>query len=142
VTNDATFDIGHPAPHRGQIGLGLLALSLLAAPVVWSLQLLSIYGFASYACAPGQMPASGWAHWVLPLVNLAALAVVALATLLSLRNLRHTRQEHEDQTGGMMDAGEGRTRFLSIWGIWMGVLFLLAIAFNTVAVFWVGLCDI
>jgi hypothetical protein len=31
--------------------------------------------------------------------------------------------------------------FLSIWGLWLGVPFIVAIAFNTVAVFWVGLCD-
>jgi len=146
LSNDATFEIGHPAPDRGRIGPGLLALSLLAGPVAWSLQLLFIYGFASYACGPAATQAAaspaGWVDWVLPLVNLAALAAVALATLLSFRNLRHTRQEHEDQSGGMMDAGEGRTRFLSIWGIWIGLLLLLAVAFNTLAVFWVGLCEI
>jgi hypothetical protein len=41
-----------------------------------------------------------------------------------------------------MEAGEGRSRFLSVWSIWTGVLFLLAIAFNTLSVFWVGLCDV
>ena len=42
----------------------------------------------------------------------------------------------------MMDAGEGRTRFLAIWGIWIGLVFMLAIAFNTISVFWAGLCRV
>ena len=141
----ATFNIGHPAPHRGQIGLGWLMTSLLTAPIAWSIQLLVIYGLASYACGPDR-PAGAGARdlgalvWVLPAVNVAALVVAALAIWLSFSHLRRTRSEEAGQSGGMMDAGEGRTRFLSIWGIWTGVLFLLAIAFNTLSAFWTGLC--
>jgi hypothetical protein len=65
----------------------------------------------------------------------------ALATALAVRNLRRTGREHADGSGGMMDAGEGRTRFLAIWGIWIGVVFMLGIAFNTISVFWAGLCN-
>jgi hypothetical protein len=75
-------------------------------------------------------------------VNLAALLGATMMLALSVRNLRHTRQEHADGAGGMTDAGEGRTRFLSIWGIWLGVVFMLAIAFNTIVLFWVELCEV
>ena len=139
---DASFDIGHPAPHRGQVGAAALAASLLAAPAAWSLQLLLIYGFASHFCGPEPVPGSpsDWLFWLLPAVNLAALVLAALAIWLSFSHLQRTRSEQADQAGGMMDAGEGRTPFLSIWGIWIGVVFLLAIAFNTLSVFWTGLC--
>jgi hypothetical protein len=139
---DASFDIGHPAPHRGQVGTGALAFTLLAAPVAWSLQLLLIYGFASHFCGPEPVPASNpdWLLWLLPVVNVAALGLAALAIWLSLRHLQRTRSEQADQSGGIMDAGEGRTRFLSVWGVWIGIVFLLAIAFNTISVFWTGLC--
>jgi hypothetical protein len=40
----------------------------------------------------------------------------------------------------MMDVAEDRTRFLAVWGVWLGVAFMVAIAFNTVSMFWVGLC--
>ena len=116
---------------------------LLLAPLAWSAQLLILYAFASNACWPaGIAPASApaWTGWVLPLANVVGLAAAALAILLSVRNLRRTRGEHEDQSGSMMDAGEGRTRFLSVWGLWAGLVFLLAIGFNTIAVFWAGLC--
>jgi hypothetical protein len=43
-------------------------------------------------------------------------------------------------SGGVMDADEGRTHFLAIWGIWLGVVFMLAIAFNMISVFWIGPC--
>lgn len=85
--------------------------------------------------------AVSWVHWLLPVVNLAALLGAGLGLALAVRNLHRTGRESAGESGGVMDAGEGRTRFLSIWGIWLGVVFILAIAFNTVAVFWVGLCD-
>lgn len=139
--DDATFDIGHPAPDRDRVGLGMLMVGLLGAPIIWSLQLLLIYGFASYACAGALQPArpaAEWVQWLLPVLNVAALLLAALATAASYRNLRRTRHEHHPR--GVMDAGEGRTRFLAIWGIWMGIVFILAIAFNTISAFWVGLC--
>ena len=138
--HDATFDIGHPAPDRGRVGLGALMLCLLAAPVLWSLQLIVLYAFASHYCSAHG--SAGWVHWLLPAVNLTALVGAGLALVLSVRNLRRTRREYDEGLGGMTDAGEGRTRFLSIWGIWLGVVFMLAIAFNTVSVFWVGLCEV
>jgi hypothetical protein len=140
--NDATFDIGHPAPDRGRVGLGVLMLALLGAPAAWSLQHLALCAIASVACsgelegAPGADQA--WLSWVLPLINLGALLAAGLATALAARILRRTR--HEFGAGGVMDAGEGRTRFLAIWGIWLGTVFMLAIAFNTISVFWAGLC--
>ncbi len=143
--DDTGFDIGHPAPHRGEIYHALLALGLLLAPLAWSAQLLILYAFASNACWPAGIASVGtagpaWLGWALPLVNLVGLLAAALAIGLSLRNLQRTRGEHERQSGGMLDAGEGRTRFLSVWGLWAGVIFLLAIGFNTLAVFWAGRC--
>ena len=141
-SDQATFDTGHPAPDRGRVGLGVLMLALLGAPVAWSLQHLALYAVASVACSGELQGASGgaqdWLSWVLPLINLGALLVAGLATALAAWILRRTR--HEYGSGGVMDAGEGRTRFLAIWGIWLGVVFMLAIAFNTISVFWTGLC--
>ena len=55
-------------------------------------------------------------------------------------HLGRTRHEHDARSGGGWTPARGRTRFISIWGIWIGVLFLVAIAFNTISVFWIGLC--
>jgi len=67
--------------------------------------------------------------------------VIALVSLaVAFRAFRGTRGERKDSDGGVMDAGEGRTRFLAVWGIWIGVLFAIAIVFNTVSLFWTDLC--
>ena len=139
--DDAGFDIGHPAPHRDRVHQHLLALSLLLAPIAWSLQLLMSFGFSSYACRPERMASASWLHWLLPTANVLGLLAAALAIALAVSSLRETRGEHEDQAGSMLDAGEGRTRFLALWGLWMGVVFLLAIAFNTLSAWWAGLCS-
>jgi hypothetical protein len=145
ILEDAGIDIGHPAPHRDQIPNALLALGLVLAPLAWIAQLLILYGFAGNACwPPGLAPAGApaWTAWALPLANVVGLVAAALAIALSYRNLRRSRREHEHQEGGMVDAGEGRTRFLALWGLWAGGVFLVAIAFNTIAVFWAGLCAV
>ena len=137
TSRSASFDIGHPAPHRGRLRLGLLVLGLIVAPLAWGVQMLVIYAFASHLCL-AQPP--GWLHWLLPVANVVGLAAALSGVALSYTHLKKTRQEHENQRGGVMDAGEGRTRFLAIWGIWLGILFSLAIAFNTLSFFWEGLC--
>jgi hypothetical protein len=143
----AAFDIGHPAPARGRIGLWTLFFGLGGAPLAWSLQLLAISSIAGVACIAGDRPKlsppeTAWANPALIAVNLAAVVAAAIAIAVSYRNLRRTDRELSDGSGGVMEAGEGRSRFLSVWSIWTGVLFLLAIAFNTLSVFWVGLCDV
>jgi hypothetical protein len=138
------FDIGHPAPDHHRVGLGLLMSCLFAAPALWSLQHLVLYAVASHYC--GLEPAvaargnAGWLLWLLAVVNLAALVGAALALALSLRSLHRTRREYAEGSDDIVDAGEGRTRFLSIWAVWLSALFLLAIAFNTISVFWIDLC--
>jgi hypothetical protein len=143
----ATFDVGHPAPARGRIGLWTLFLGLGGTPVVWSLQLVGISSIAGIACIAGDGPKPSppdvaWANAALIVVNLAALVAALIALAVSYRNLHRTGQEISEGSGGVMEAGEGRSRFLSVWGIWTGILFMLAIAFNTLSVFWVGLCEL
>lgn len=143
----ATFDVGHPAPARGRINLWSLFFGLGGAPLAWALQLLAISSIATVACAVGDGPTrlppdAAWATPALIAVNLAALAVAALAIAVAYVTFARTSDEAADTTGGIMEAGEGRSRFLSVWGIWTGILFILAIAFNTLSVFWVGLCGV
>jgi hypothetical protein len=142
--NEGTFNIGHPARDRAEVGLGVLTLALLGAPAAWSVQHLALDALASLACSGELQGALGaaqdWLSWVLPLINLSALLAAGLATALAACILRRTRGENTGGAGDMLDASEGRTRFLAIWGIWLGVVSMLAIAFTTIAVFWVELC--
>jgi hypothetical protein len=53
---------------------------------------------------------------------------------------RRTRGAVSSRQEELVEAGEGRTRFLAVWGIWTGVWFAIAILFNTIAVFAVPTC--
>lgn len=141
----AALAIGHPAPAREQVGLWVLFFGLGGAPLAWALQLVAISSVASVACVAGDgpkasPPSGAWADAALIAVNLAALVAAAVGLAASWRSLDRTGHELAHNPAGLMEAGEGRSRFLSVWGIWTSILFMLAIAFNTLSVFWAGLC--
>ena len=39
-----------------------------------------------------------------------------------------------------MDAGEGRTRFLAVWGLFTAMVFIVALLANTFSLFLVPIC--
>lgn len=94
------------------------------APVAWSMLELTAYGLASHACFPGyepRMTLSG--SWLQPLllgVGVLALVVGLAGLTASWRSLRCTADEHRGATGELLEVGEGRTRFLAIWGVLAG----------------------
>lgn len=136
--------IGHPAPDRGRVGRWMLAFALFAGPLAWSLQIAAGAVLGSFACPTGDGPARpggiDWAQAAMVAVNLAALAVAVAGLLAARLCLGRTGRSETETFRGVLDAGEGRSRFLSVWGLFSGALFVFAIAFNTVSVFWVGLC--
>ena len=141
----AEFDIGHPAPDRGRIGLGLLMFALSGAPIAWALQLLTGSSIAGLAClSPHGVAVEtariDWGNPVMIAVNIAALALAGLALVASIVILRRTGHESEGGHDSVMDAGEGRSRYIGIWGLWTSLLFIIAIAVNTISIFWSGLC--
>jgi hypothetical protein len=84
-------------------------------------------------------------HWTwlpagLIAINLVALAIAALGIFMSWRIWLRTDEEAEGGHSHLINAGEGRTRFLAVWGIWSGVWFFIMIGFNTVALFGVPTC--
>jgi hypothetical protein len=141
-----THGAAPPAPHRRRISIAALFSALLAAPLAWSAQLLVNYGLASHACFAKETPSHffrrGW-EWVgsaTIAVNLACLAIAITAIIASLSIWRRTREEAPGGHESALDIGQGRTRFLAIWGVWSGVWFALQILFATVAIFWVPPC--
>jgi hypothetical protein len=67
---------------------------------------------------------------------LLALAGIAV----SFMNWRTSREEASGTSGELVEAGEGRTRFLSLWGVLSGGGFLIGIIFNTIAFAMAPLC--
>jgi hypothetical protein len=136
----------HPAPQRGNVSTVALLGALFAGPVVWGLQLIINYSLAAHACYPGDMPlhdvAPGFhsARTIILLVNLLALALVLAGTGLSYKHWRATRAEQRGDAEHAIEAGEGRTRFLALWGVMAGLGFFIGILFDTLALLMVPTC--
>lgn len=136
------YGIHHPAPQGRQMSLASLFMALLTPPTAWVLQLIITYATASTWCFPRDIIYLGEevSRQLLLGINLFSLAAALLATLMSYRFWRRTAKEAKGEHDTAVDAGEGRTRFLSLWGVWSGSWFVIQILFGTIAVFGAGQC--
>jgi hypothetical protein len=136
--------IKHPAPHRHRVGLTALFFGLGAAPAAWNAQLLFSVGLAAHACYPRDVPLELpiWGNlWgILLAIGVAGIAVAIVGGLVSFRNWRLTFDEAPGSVHRLLDNGDGRTRFLAMFGILTSALFALGLVFATAAVFLVPLC--
>ncbi|WP_424360333.1 hypothetical protein [Methylocystis parvus] len=134
------YGVEPPSPHKHLVSDAAVFGALLAGPLAWLAQLLLNYGLASHACFPRETPretlAQGWIwlHSGLLAINLAALAVAIAGTVAAFFLWRRTREEAEGDHARLLEAGQGRTRFFAIWGVWSGVWFILQILFGLIAV--------
>lgn len=133
----------HPAPHRHKASW-LLGVALLAAPLAWLAQTSANYGLSSHACYPADEPfLSMQADWPWPTalaVVIFAIAISAAATLVVLATWRRTWREAAGDASDLIEAGEGRTRFLSMWGTMSNAGFTLALVFSLIALLGVPPC--
>jgi hypothetical protein len=140
TTNVITIARQGPPPR--QVGKTPLLLALLAAPVAWSLHLLLNYGFTSHYCFPGLTlhgPAGlGWLWPVTIAIDLIAIAICVLAALLSYRNWREAPRVLP--VDAEVETGEGRSRFLALWGMMTSALLAAAIIFDFVGLWVLPLC--
>lgn len=127
----------HPAPHRHRGG-PVLAFILLAAPVAWLIQTSVNYAVASHACYPASEPRLGlteqWPWLAVTAITLIGLAVALAAATMGYRAWRLTRAEASGNLGTTLEAGEGRTRFLSLWGTMTSCGFAVALVFSLIAI--------
>lgn len=138
-----TREIQHPAPRRNRVSTALLLLSVAAAPAAWSFQLISKYALTGHYCFPGDMPHAQMPPdqaWVWPLmiaIDGLALLIAAGALAISVRSWLTTREE---TAGRLIAIGEGRARYLAMWGILTSAGFLFAVVLDLIALFVVPLC--
>ena len=139
------YEVEHPAPFAGFVPRWVLFAALLAAPTAWFVQLCVGYALTAQACFPREslFPnglAISPAVWPGTLaLNLGAVVVAAVGLLASLRIWLRTRQEVPGGNG-LIDGAEGRTRFLAVWGIWIGIWFAIGILFDTIAMLELPVC--
>jgi hypothetical protein len=130
----------HPSPQRHRAPSLLLLAGFATGPVVLGLVLTITYAFSSHRCFPDgtrlNTPLAGW-DWVstiVPLLYAVGIVLSALSAVVAWRLWRRTRDEGLGET---LELGEGRTRFLGVWGLITSVLFAAILAFdllNTVLV--------
>jgi hypothetical protein len=126
----------HPAPAVRGVTPPALWFGLFGAPVAWSLQLLASYALVAHGCYPDAQPMTmpvvpGLKTLVLG-TGVAALAVALLAGGSAWRSWRATRHEPEGEHEALLEAGEGRTRFMALAGLLLGAVFVLGIVMNVV----------
>lgn len=136
--------IEHPAPHRNRVGLAALFFGLGAAPFAWNMQLLFGAALSGQACYPHDVPLAlpswGGLSWWLLAIDVAGIVLAIAGGLVSWRSWRLTRDEGSGSAHHLLDVGEGRTRFLAMFGILASCLFTVGLVFATAALIWVPLC--
>jgi hypothetical protein len=135
----------HPAPHRHRVSAYEMLFAVWGAGAAWIVQLIVDYGLAAHRCYPDDTPVispdvPGWSYPVLLALNLVAIVTAAAAGIVARRIWHRTKDEHGGSTHHLLTAGEGRTRFLAMCGQLAGLGFLVAILFDTVAIYMVPRC--
>ena len=133
----------HPAPHRHRAGW-VLVFAMGAAPLAWLAQTSINYGIASHACYPASEPLlaqlSQWPWPAVIIINLASIAIAAAAAFTAYGLWRRTRQEASGDAPETLEAGEGRTCFLALWGAMASTGFTVALLFSLIGILGVPPC--
>jgi len=133
----------HPAPHRHRASW-TLGFALVAAPLAWLVQTSANYGLSSHACYPADEPMHSlqaqWPWSVDLIITISAMLLACAAALIAFATWQRTRREATGDARKLIEAGEGRTRFLSMWGTMTGAGFTLALVFGLIALLGVPPC--
>jgi hypothetical protein len=112
---------------------------LFGGPIAWFLQFCAGYALASEPCfRAGErlatpVPALQWTLLAMLVSMAAGIALALLSLIVSWRAYRRTKDEASGETVNLVEAGLGRTRFLSLWGVLLGSAFAAATAMTGVA---------
>jgi hypothetical protein len=130
---------GHPQPYPVRMPAFTVAFGLLGGPLAWFLELCAGYGLASWSCFPkdhrGITPIEG-VGWTWPTMVglLAASIVIALLSLMaSWRVFQQTREARQRDYYHLIDDGDGRVAFLTLWGVILGAGFAITTLLDVVA---------
>ena len=134
----------HPAPKRHHISPYQMTIALMGAPLAWFAQISLCQAIASNACYPHQTPLAEprWPslHYMIALVSAACLVGSIISLIVAYRAWRKVRDE-KAHTGEVVEVGEGRTRFLAVFGIMISLIFFCAILFTELAQLLVSPCQ-
>lgn len=129
----------HPAPRRHAMRSPAGFFALFGGPLAWFVQLNVGFALASQPCFNGgeRSVAPHWAPdwtWSSMIAAMVLAGIIALfATLISWRAYAQTKDEAAGDHRHLLDGGSGRTRFLALWGVFLGAGAVLATALTAVA---------
>jgi hypothetical protein len=130
-----TLDPVGPAPETRSLNFLALLYGASAAPIFWLGQTMLGFCATAYACYPGDHPVriSFATTMGAAILGFDALAILAAASggAVAWWCWRHIAQERKEAVN--IKIGEGRVRFLALWGIFSSLCFLCGTIFNTIA---------
>jgi len=129
-----TIDPVGAAPETHSVKFITLLFGATVAPVFWIGQVLLSYGVSAYACYPGDrpvMPQTTPLHTLLVSFDVIAVLAAVVGGLVSWQSWRNAAAGSDHRH--ILHTGEGRDRFLAIWGLLSSLWFFFAILFNTIA---------
>ena len=140
-----SYGVEHPAPFAGAVPKWLQFSALLAPPIAWFVELCVDYGLTSQACFPREhLLANGidispqvWPGSFALIIG--ALVIALLASAASFWMWIRTRNEVANLYG-LIEGAEGPTRFLAVWGFWVGIWFALQVLFGAIGFLAVSAC--
>jgi hypothetical protein len=125
------------APETRSVKFLALLFGACAAPIFWLGQLILGYGVTAYACYPGDHPQNlmGSSALFTALLVFDAVALIACAAggAVSWAAWRRASINKERSHRHILHTGEGRDRFLAMWGIMSSLWFFAAVLFNVIA---------
>lgn len=137
-------DASHPSPHRARVSFAALMFGMTAAPIFWIGQLILGYAVSTLACYGSNHPttiASGVAlRGALYAFDTIAIFAALAGGIVSLSNWYAVKKEKEGGGHDALDAGEGRARFMALWGLLSSLCFLIGIVFATIGTIEAPLC--
>jgi hypothetical protein len=136
----------HPAPRRHEASVPAIVFGLAAGPLAWFVQLCAGYTLASWPCFPLEqhrlVPQDGyaWTWGGIIAISVVAVIICVAAFLVSRRTFNRTRDEGQGGQQHLLEVGSGRTRFLALWGMVLGLGFAVATGMTAVAFFILPRC--
>lgn len=141
VADPAVDPVGS-APETRSVKFITLLLAACAAPIFWLGQLMLGYGVSAFVCYPGDHPqplaAPGALFSALLIFDGVALIACAAGGLVSWSAWQRSARDKSDSYTA--HTGEGRDRFLAMWGLLSSCWFFFAVLFNVIASLTVPLC--
>jgi hypothetical protein len=117
---------------------------MTAAPLFWLGQLILGYVVSASACYGGDHPTTiesgSTLRTALYAVDAIAIMAAIAGGIVSWSCWHAVKSEKEGGRRHAIDAGEGRTRFLALWGLFSSLCFLVGIVFATLASIEAPLC--